>query len=206
MPPKRRNGSGVIYRSCSCDIFVTCLSRDSFNPWQKPPPLVSGSHSTFPRPFEHYQKSCTWLTASKERAKMSNPPPPSFYRVQHNMSYTIWDDAHGFESNGHYHMSSSSWINAQTIQGHLTWSHQPPEPSAFISVFDNLGSYLRRAIVSLPKLWLICYQEMHSDELNSTDSDGTEACLSPRLHPWIYRNALCLLSSVWVEGRMLRGR
>lgn len=34
-------------------------------------------------------------------------------------------------------MDWAYWVNAKKIHEHLAWGHRSPEPSPFISVFDN---------------------------------------------------------------------
>jgi hypothetical protein len=82
-------------------------------------------------------------------SKAIDPNPPhlgtvstNFYRGQHQDSYTIFDDNY-FESNGHYHMAYSHWLNCQRVNKHLNWKDRSPEPSTFILVFDNEGTCSR---------------------------------------------------------------
>ncbi|KAL4931888.1 uncharacterized protein BDV17DRAFT_227850 [Aspergillus undulatus] len=70
--------------------------------------------------------------------------PPSFYRVQHDRSYTIFNPQDGFESNGHYLMPYSFWINNGRIRSHLMWGDSPVEPTPFISVFDDIAEARKR--------------------------------------------------------------
>ncbi|KAL8784970.1 MAG: hypothetical protein Q9213_003631 [Squamulea squamosa] len=72
-------------------------------------------------------------------------PPNPFYRVAHNRSFTIYHPVYGFESKGHYHMNPSHFITKRKVQGHLTWSDRPNEPTPFISVFDNYNDADKRA-------------------------------------------------------------
>lgn len=74
---------------------------------------------------------------------MSSEPTPvkrpkAFYRVQHDRSFTLYDDD-GFEARGHYTMDCGHWINRRKLEQHLNWNDRSPEPSPFISVFDNHG-------------------------------------------------------------------
>ncbi|KAL4947204.1 hypothetical protein BDW69DRAFT_204617 [Aspergillus filifer] len=64
---------------------------------------------------------------------------PFFYRIQHDRSYTIFDPQYGFESNGHYSMPYSFWLNKGKIESHLDWEACPMQPTPFISVFDDIA-------------------------------------------------------------------
>ncbi|OJZ79618.1 hypothetical protein ASPFODRAFT_54946 [Aspergillus luchuensis CBS 106.47] len=66
-----------------------------------------------------------------------NTIPPFFYRVQHDRSYTIFDPQTGFESNGHYSMPYSFWLNKGKVESHSDWQARPIQPTPFISVFDD---------------------------------------------------------------------
>ncbi|TAQ88754.1 hypothetical protein B7494_g2918 [Chlorociboria aeruginascens] len=70
--------------------------------------------------------------------------PPMFYRVQHQDSFTIFEN-NVFESNGHYYMAYSHWLNRQKVNRHLDWKDRSVEPSPFVSVFDNEANALERA-------------------------------------------------------------
>ncbi|KAK4234440.1 hypothetical protein C8A03DRAFT_18663 [Achaetomium macrosporum] len=59
-------------------------------------------------------------------------PPPAFYRVQHDRSFTRYDDDE-FEARGHYSMDWGHWINRRKLERHLNWEDRSPEPSPFIS-------------------------------------------------------------------------
>ena len=62
-----------------------------------------------------------------------------FYRVQHQDSFTVFEN-NTFESNGHYYIANSHWLNRQRVNRHLYWQDRSIEPSPFISVFDNKGT------------------------------------------------------------------
>lgn len=73
--------------------------------------------------------------------------PPSFYRVQDEESFTFYNNKHGFVSQGHYLMDWAYWVNAKKIHEHLDWGHRSPEPSPFISVFDNEGKGIYHLLI-----------------------------------------------------------
>ncbi|KAK4140386.1 uncharacterized protein C8A04DRAFT_14975 [Dichotomopilus funicola] len=77
---------------------------------------------------------------------MTSPrPPPNFYRVQHDQSFTEYDDGR-FESKAHYVMNYHHWVNAKKFHQHLDWkSRVEAEYSPFISVFDNKADAKERA-------------------------------------------------------------
>ncbi|KAK4150339.1 hypothetical protein C8A00DRAFT_18111 [Chaetomidium leptoderma] len=70
-------------------------------------------------------------------------PPPCFYRVQDQQSFTIYDDIAGFESNAHYWTDFSYWVNPTKFYEHLNWRARPIQESPFISMFDTEGMVVR---------------------------------------------------------------
>ncbi|KAF4449542.1 hypothetical protein F53441_7201 [Fusarium austroafricanum] len=73
--------------------------------------------------------------------------PRMFYRVQHQNSFTIYDETKGFESQGHYFMGYDHWVNARNFHEHLNWRSTKTEYTPFISVFDNREDALARVQV-----------------------------------------------------------
>lgn len=69
--------------------------------------------------------------------------PPEFYRVQSSRSYTTCTLDGDFDSNDHFSIDDSYWINREGIAKHLNWWNR--EPTAFISVLDDLYAAQRRA-------------------------------------------------------------
>lgn len=65
-------------------------------------------------------------------------PPPYFYRVQHDRSFTIFD--RGFRARGRCHGNYDAWITPGKFHEHLDWYSRPSQPTPFISVFDNKGT------------------------------------------------------------------
>lgn len=88
--------------------------------------------------------------------------PTMFYRVQHQDSFAIFEN-NIFESNGHYCIAYSHWLNRQKVNRHLDWQDRSVEPSPFISVFDNKANALKRVQHHLQR----CHQRVLMAQISS---------------------------------------
>jgi hypothetical protein len=74
--------------------------------------------------------------------------PPTLYRVQHERSFTHYDDTKGFKAKGSCSMHDSHWLVPSRVRKHLNWSDRSNELTPFISLFDNECESNFRSIVS----------------------------------------------------------